>query len=98
MKVYMCGHVKLNTDEKQNYIQLISDMCENIKTNDSLYEKFRIHAMREIRNWNGVPNKILTIAKRSDDNKWCLLVFDHEPVNKVFAVKVNEDGRFYIDI
>lgn len=99
MKVYMCGTVNLNSEELQYSVQLMSDVRNKLREQDAdLCKRFYINYMKKFRTIDGVPNKILTIAKRNSDDKWCLLVFDHEPTDKVFDVKVDEDGRFYIEV
>lgn len=99
MKVFMCGTIDLCDGEGQALIQSIIDKGRDLEQIDKkLYESHFINSMDIFRSKSGVPNKILSIAKRRINDKWCLLVFDHKPMNKTFDVSTDDSGRLYIEV
>lgn len=98
MRVYQKGIINFNGDFGQFLLESIFNEGKDLaKTDEELSSKFLMNHMDRFRKVDGIPNKILAIIKR-DDDRWCLITFDHEPVNESFEIKADEDNNLYIEL
>lgn len=98
MKIYQHGIINLNSDFGQFLLETIFNEGKMLaKIDEGLSSKFLMSRMDELRKVSGIPNKILSIVKKNDD-KWCLIAFDHEPVDECFKINSDENNHLYIEL
>lgn len=98
MRIYQLGIVNFNDDFGQFLLESIYNKEKELaKIDEGLSSRFLISHMDRFRKSNDIPNKILAIVKKNDE-KWCLVAFDHEPVDESFKVNVDENNSLYVEL